>query len=102
MREMQPEKNVELTMGKMNAGCAKCDKLLFFQYFSSALYIISMISLLIVYSTGSHVLEDTPESAPEVAPSVHSLVYSIVSIGIFCLPIFSFIGGLILCHIKLF
>ena len=98
MRVMQPEKNVELTMGKINAGCAKCEKLAFFQYFSSALYIISIISLLIVYSTGGN----APGNAPKNAPSIYSLVYSIVSIAIFCLPIFSFIGGLILCHIKHF
>lgn len=88
MRRMQPEKDVELTMGRMNAGCAKCDKLSFFQYFSSALYLISVVSLLIIYSIGNI--------------GKASLAYSMVTIGVFCLPLVSFIGGLILCHIKLF
>lgn len=86
MRVMQPNPTTELTCGKINISCAKCDRLPFYQYFSSILYIISISSMVVLYCSGN------------VAKS--SSGFAIASAMVFCIPVFSLIGGLVLSHIK--
>ena len=80
----QQEKNLNKSIHFLGN---KYNKVFFYQIFSTILFYISIISLIILYCIN--------------ISTKQSLAYSLLSLIVFALPLLSFFGGLLLNHVKL-